>query len=350
VVALGERAVEVASALRGRSVLVTGHTGFKGSWLTLVLHQLGARVSGLSLPPPTTPSHFEVAGIEELMAAHTIGDVRDRATIEAAIAGADLIFHLAAQPLVRESYRVPLDTFAINVLGTANLLDVVRARPCPVVVVTSDKCYEENAGSRAYREDDKLGGHDPYSASKAAAELVAASYRRSFGLRIATARAGNVIGGGDWARDRIVVDAMEALLAGRPIPVRNPRATRPFQHVLDPVHGYLCIAAALLSSDACASAWNLGPDEELTVQELVERMIAIHGSGSWVDASDPTAVHEAPRLRLDATRARTELGWAPRFHLEEALKRTVSWYQAWSRGDSMRARSLDDLAAYGPPD
>jgi len=351
VVAVGNRAVEIA--LRGRSVLVTGHTGFKGSWLSLVLERLGARVFGLALPPPTTPSHFAVANVEELLASHTIGDVRDLATVERAFEHArpEFVLHLAAQPLVRASYHAPLDTLTTNVIGTANVLEVVRRAPCPVVVVTSDKCYEDNHGARAYREDDPLGGHDPYSASKAAAELVAASYRRSFGLRVATARAGNVIGGGDWSRDRIVVDVMEALLAGAPVRVRNPSATRPFQHVLDPIAGYLQIATALLTSDdpKWASAWNLGPaeDQEISVRELVEAMIAIHGGGSWVDASEASAPHEAPRLRLDATRARTDLGWTPRWDLNEALRRTVGWYDAWHRGESTRARSLADITDYG---
>jgi CDP-glucose 4,6-dehydratase len=357
VVASGDRAVaigEVGDRFRGRTVLVTGHTGFKGSWLSLWLQRLGARIYGLSLPPPTSPSHFEVASIGSLFEESAIGDVCDLGLVESSVERArpDIVFHLAAQPLVVESYREPVLTFATNVMGTTMVLEAVRKRSpkTPVLVITSDKCYEEQALGRGYREDDRLGGHDPYSASKAAAEIVAASYRRSFGLRIATARAGNVIGGGDWARDRIVVDVMHSLQNGDPIPVRNPSATRPFQHVLEPLSGYLRLASALMDDARFASGWNFGPPagSETSVRELVEAMIRIYGSGSWVDRSDPSAVHEAPRLTLDATRAR-ELGWSPRWNLEETLDRTIGWYRACKRGAPMRERSLADIAAYGEP-
>lgn len=346
--------VTVKERFAGRTVLITGHTGFKGSWLALWLRQLGARLYGLSLPPPTSPSHFEVASVESIFEESAIGDVRDFALVEASVerARADVIFHLAAQPLVVESYRQPLVTLSTNVMGTATLLEAVRTRSpqSVVVVITSDKCYEEQPLDRGYREDDRLGGHDPYSASKAAAEIVAASYRQAFGLRVATARAGNVIGGGDWARDRIVVDAMHALQDGAPIPVRNPDATRPFQHVLEPLSGYLRLAAALTADARFAGGWNFGPPSgsETSVRELIEAMIGIYGSGSWVDRSDSTAVHEAPRLTLDATRAR-ELGWSPRWALREALDRTIGWYRACKRGAQMRERSLADIAAYGDP-
>jgi CDP-glucose 4,6-dehydratase len=346
--------MEVADAFRGKHVVITGHTGFKGSWLALALHKLGARLYGLSLPPPTSPSHFEVSSIGSLFEESAIGDVRARRLVESTLDRAQpvIVFHLAAQALVRESYREPLETFDTNVVGTASVLDAVRRRSphSAVVVVTSDKCYEEANLDRGYREDDPLGGHDPYSASKAAAELVAASFRRSFNLRIATARAGNVIGGGDWAHDRIVVDAMRALLDGDPIPVRNPNAVRPFQHVLEPVSGYLRLAAALMNDAKYASAWNFGPDpgSETTVRDLVERMINIYGSGSWVDRSNPGAVHEARQLVLDASHAR-ELGWKPRWSLDQALERAVGWYRAAKRGAPMRERSLDDLSAYGAP-
>lgn len=351
-VARRDRTLEMSSevAFAGKSVVITGHTGFKGSWLGLALHRLGAHLYGLSLPPPTTPSHFEVSSIGSLFAESAIGDVRQRALVEGTLdrARPDVLFHLAAQPLVRESYRDPLETFSTNVLGTATVLDAVRRRApkCAVVVITTDKVYEETGGP--YKETDRLGGHDPYSASKASAELVASAYRQSFGLRIATARAGNVIGGGDWARDRIVVDAMRALLDGDPIPVRNPNATRPFQHVLEPVAGYLRLAAHLMNDAVYATAWNFGSDTATSVRELVEKMIAIYGSGSWVDRSDPKALHEAPALMLDASPAR-ELGWAPRWSLEQALERTIGWYRAAKRGAPMRERSLDDLAAYGAP-
>lgn len=335
-------------------MLLTGHTGFKGSWTAIWLHQLGARVFGLSLPPPTTPSLFESASVAELLAEHTIGDVRDLAVVEGAVERArpDLVLHMAAQPLVRESYRNPVETFATNVLGTVHVLEAVRTKhpSAATVVVTTDKCYEEQPLGRGYREDDRLGGHDPYSASKAGAELVAASCRRSFGLRIATARAGNVIGGGDWANDRIVVDAMRALLAGQPIPVRNARATRPFQHVLDPVSGYLRLSTALLEDPKWGSGWNFGPaqDSAISVQKLVETILRHYGSGTWVDRSEPNAVHEAAKLTLDASRAR-ELGWEPRWDLERAIERTVSWYRAVHQGAGAREHSLADIAAYGAP-
>lgn len=353
-VARGDRTVEVGERLAGRTVLITGHTGFKGSWLALWLHRLGARLHGLSLPPPTSPSHFDVARLESLFEASKIGDVRDFALVEASVERArpDLVFHLAAQPLVIESYREPLVTFSTNVMGTAMMLEAVRKRSpnTAVIVITSDKCYEELPLDRGYREDDRLGGHDPYSASKAGAELVAASYRKSFGVRVATARAGNVIGGGDWARDRIVVDAMQALLEGAPIPLRNPHATRPFQHVLEPLSGYLRLGCALLDDARFGAGWNFGPDAgtETSVRDLVDSMIRIYGSGSWVDRSDPAAFHEAPRLTLDATRAR-ELGWAPRWTLEETLARTIGWYRACKSAADMRERSLADIAAYGAP-
>ncbi len=334
--------------------MVTGHTGFKGSWLALWLHELGAKVHGLSLPPPTSPSHFELAEVERVLTTHTLCDVRDEAAVLAAVQRAqpEVVLHLAAQPLVRESYATPVETFATNVLGTAHVLEAVRrhAPEAAVVVVTSDKCYEEGA-SRPYREGDPLGGHDPYSASKAAAEHVAASYRRAFGLRVATARAGNVIGGGDWAADRIVVDAVRALLAGEPVPVRNPHATRPFQHVLDPLHGYLLLAAGLVAGDAArfADAYNFGPleHEETTVSALVSELVQAFGSGSVRDASQPGAVREAPRLALDATRASEVLGWRPRFGLREAVSRTARWYRAWHQGSPPREASLEDLRAFG---
>lgn len=343
----------IADVFGGRRVLLTGHTGFKGAWLSLWLTRLGARVHGLSLPPPTTPSLFDVAGIDRVVAEHTVGDVRDLAVVSAALARAepDLVFHLAAQPLVREGYRAPVDTFGTNVLGTVNVLEAVRAiaPKAAVVVVTSDKCYAEADLGRGYREDDRLGGRDPYSASKAAAELVAGSYRDSFALRVATVRAGNVFGGGDWARDRIVVDAVQAIVAGRPVSLRNPRSTRPFQHVLEALHGYLSLASRLLTSDdpTWASAWNFGPEGETAVAALVDTLCRLDGSASAIDASEAAAPHEAPRLALDSTRARRELGWSPRWSLEHALEVTLRWYRAWHAGAPMLERCQADLDAYG---
>lgn len=352
------------SALAGRRVLVTGHTGFKGSWLSLWLSTLGAKVHGFALPPPTTPSHFELAAVADLLEGHALGDVRELDALGAAIEAADpeVIFHLAAQPLVRASYEAPLDTFAVNAMGTANLLEIVRrrGRPCVLVLVTTDKVYENDGRVWGYRECDALGGHDPYSASKGAAELVAASYRRSFfppervgahRVKLATARAGNVIGGGDFAPDRIVVDAVRALAEGRPIAVRNPGAIRPWQHVLEPLSGYLTLAARMLEGDdpRWCSAWNLGPrvGDELPVAELVSRLCRAWGEGRWIDAREPGAVHEAAVLRLSIDKAAAELGVLPRWHVGEAIERTARWYRLWAEGSSaMRAASREDLAAH----
>jgi CDP-glucose 4,6-dehydratase len=345
----------------GRRVLVTGHTGFKGSWLTLLLSELGARASGYALAPSTTPSHFALASVETRLQRHTIADLRDLDELGAAIDAADpeIVLHLAAQPLVRASYEAPLETFQTNVLGTANLLEVVRrrARPCAIVVVTSDKAYENTGQLWGYRECDPMGGHDPYSASKGAAELVVASYRRSFfadarlGVRVASARAGNVIGGGDFARDRIVVDVVRALSQARPVQVRNPDAVRPWQHVLEPLTGYLLLAERLFASpdDVWCSAWNFGPraGDELPVGELVKRLCSTWGSGEWVAAKQPGAVHEAHQLRLSTEKARVLLGFEPRWTIEETIARTARWYRRWSeqRADLLQA-TLDDIRAY----
>lgn len=339
------------SAYAGRSVFVTGHTGFKGSWLTVWLSLLGARVSGYALAADTEPSLFVAAGVEGLCE-HRVADVRSLGDLRSALhqAQPDVIFHLAAQPLVRRSYVEPLQTLETNVIGTANLLEAVRleARPCAVVVVTSDKCYENREWVHGYREEDPLGGHDVYSASKAAAEIVAASYRRSFfdperllghGVAVATARAGNVIGGGDWAADRLVPDAIAALAAGRPISVRNPSAVRPWQHVLEPLSAYLLLGAQLLpSGDAAGAAfceaWNFGPSLEASVpvSTLVGALVREWGSGAWEDRSDPSAPHEAGLLRLSVDKAWNRLGWAPRWSLGEAVRCTVEWYRAFHEG------------------
>jgi CDP-glucose 4,6-dehydratase len=351
----------LADAFRGRRVLVTGHTGFKGSWLTIWLERLGARVSGFALAPPTKPSNFEASRVRELVDRHDEGDVRNLERVRAAVDGADpeIVFHLAAQALVRTSYASPAETFASNVMGTVNLLDAVRGRgrPCVVVVATSDKCYENVGKSEGYRETDRLGGADPYSASKAAAELVIESYRRSFfdgdgAIRLASARAGNVIGGGDWAPDRIAVDAARALAANEPVPVRNPRSVRPWQHVVAPVQGYLALAARLLGPDGgrFAGAWNFGPrpTDAASVRALVEALCTAWGGGGWADRSDPAAVPEATHLALDPSKAELELGWRSAWALDEAATRTARWY-AEHYGDpwrSMRKACLRDIEAY----
>lgn len=346
----GSSEMELRTSYRGRRVFLTGHTGFKGSWLALWLRTLGAEVTGYALAPPTVPSLFEEAAVGHGLT-HIEADVLDVAALTRALARAepDIVFHLAAQAIVRAGYEEPLRTLNTNVTGTANVLEAVRAyarpdRPCAVVVVTSDKCYENREWVHAYREADRLGGRDPYSMSKAAAELVVAAWRDAFfptgraalhGVRVATVRAGNVIGGGDWAKDRIVPDCMNALAAGLPVQVRNPAAVRPWQHVLDPLSGYLRVGAGLMDPDAaradgCGEAWNFGPrtDGTWTVGRLVEALIQLRGSGSWDDRSDPASPHEASVLTLTSDKAFFRLGWSPTWDLQRALGETVAWYAA----------------------
>ena len=352
-------------AFAGVPVLVTGHTGFKGSWLSLWLHRLGAQVSGFALAPPTEPSNFVASGVEGLLAHHVIADVRDRAAVRATIekVAPRVIFHLAAQPLVRESYKQPLETFDVNVMGTAAVLDAVRERgaPCVVVVVTSDKCYENQEHLWGYREIDPMGGHDPYSASKGAAELVVSAYRRSFfpaaslekhGISVASARAGNVIGGGDWAKDRLMVDAVLALEGKEPVQIRNPTAVRPWQHVLEPLGGYLLLAERLLErrDPMLCSAWNFGPvaADCLPVQTIVEEACRAWGGGRWNAHASQGAPHEAGVLRLNIDKAQSLLRWQPRWRVHEAVRRTVAWYRSFYAApqSSMANRCLDDIAAY----
>lgn len=335
---------DIEKTFSGRSVFVTGHTGFKGSWLTIWLSRLGAKVTGYSLAPPTTPCNFVASRVRGLLANHVEADVRDGERLYGEIGKAkpDFIFHLAAQPLVRESYRAPRETFDTNVMGTVTLLDAVRRRaaPCTVLVVTSDKCYENREQVWGYRESDPMGGNDPYSASKGAAEVVTASYRSSFfplnrlgehGIRIATARAGNVFGGGDWAPDRIVTDVAEHLSQTKPVPLRNPRSVRPWQHVLEPLWGYLLLASRLDAGEdpTLCSAWNFGPFQQssVTTSELVEIFCKVWGSGSWVDAANNSQPHEAKVLRLCVDKAASVLGWRPRWPLDHAVERTAAWYK-----------------------
>jgi len=337
----------------GRRVLVTGHTGFKGGWLSLWLRRLGAEVTGFSAPPPTEPSLFALARVGELVADGR-GDVRDRAAVEAAVRGArpDVVLHLAAQPLVRRAWREPLDAFAINALGTAHVLDAVRAHAeaAAVVVVTTDKVYADPDSGRRFHEGDPLGGKDPYSASKAAAELVAAAYRESYDLRIATARAGNVIGGGDWAEDRILPDAVRASAAGRALVVRAPAAVRPWQHVLNPLGGYLLLAERLAGSAEPAAAWNFAPapgSEQRSVGWLVERFAAALGADLEVEApARGDGPREAVRLALDATRAAERLGWSERWPLERGVAATADWYRRVREGEDARAVTLEQIEAF----
>jgi CDP-glucose 4,6-dehydratase len=332
---------------RGKKVFVTGHTGFKGSWLAQWLLELGATVHGYALIPETTPSLFDQLGLAHRLE-HEIADIRDAETVKKSLLNfqPDFVFHLAAQPLVRRSYQIPVETYETNVNGTIHVLEALRAlsNPCSAVIVTTDKCYENHESGRAYEETDPLGGHDPYSSSKAMAEIVTAAYRSSYfqdhPVCIATARAGNVIGGGDWAEDRIVPDAMRALNQGMQISVRNPFAVRPWQHVLEPLGGYLTLASALslpttdnqqLATSSLCSAYNFGPgpDSNRTVADLVKEILK-HHSGAWQDASDPTALHEASLLNLSIEKADRLLNWQPKWKFEETIQKTVFWYDAVS--------------------
>jgi len=331
---------------RGRRLLLTGHTGFKGAWLALWLQQLGAEVHGLADDVPTTPSLFECARVGEGLAADVRADVRDAGAMEAAARAArpEVVIHMAAQPLVRASLRDPVTTFDVNVTGTARVLAACRDARA-VLVVTSDKCYRES--DSPHREDDPLGGRDPYSASKAAQELVAASYRDALGQPIATARAGNVIGGGDWATDRIVADVMRAALAGRPVLLRAPQAVRPWQHVLNPLSGYLTLVERLWEDRSFAAGWNFGPDDSdaKPVAWLAERL-RDRWPGPLELQYGNDAVGEAATLRLDSTRARDRLGWRPAWRLDAGLDATVEWYDAYRRGADLRALIMEQIARF----
>ncbi len=355
----GQRPVEtlVSAVWAGRRVLVTGHTGFKGSWLSLWLHALGAKVTGYALPPLTEPSLFAAARIAGLID-HVEGDVRDLASLQAVVARAqpDVVFHLAAQPLVRLSYDEPVETYATNVMGTVHLLEAVRRVPGvrAVVCVTSDKCYENREWIWPYRESDPMGGYDPYSSSKGCAEIVAAAWRRSFfaerGPALATVRAGNVIGGGDWAADRLVPDLVRAFEAGLAPLIRSPEAVRPWQHVLEALGGYLLIAERLLAGERhFADGWNFGPADEdaRPVSWIVERMRAAWGgrAGEALPDTGPRP-HEAGLLRLDCSKARAALGWCPALTLEQALQWIVAWHKAVGAGDDARAVTLRQIADY----
>jgi CDP-glucose 4,6-dehydratase len=346
----------------GKRVLITGHTGFKGGWLALWLNGLGAAVHGYALNPPTEPSLFECAGIGAVLASDTRADLADLARLKSVLhtAQPEVVFHLAAQPLVRQSYRDPLGTLADNVMGTAHVLEAARVTSAlrALVIVTTDKVYENREWPHPYREVDPLGGHDPYSASKAAAEIVAASYRASFftgetghPARVATARAGNVIGGGDWAADRLTPDCMRSFGKNEPVRLRFPQAVRPWQHVLEPLAGYLQLAERLAVPDGArfARAWNFGPDTggDATVGEIAAATARLWGAGARVECSPATGnPHEAGLLHLDSTLARTELGWKPRWSLDQALAQTVAWHQAWTRGADMACVSLDQIRAW----
>lgn len=340
----------------GKRVFLTGHTGFKGSWIALWLQRMGAHVTGFALAPPTSPALFDVAAVAGGMTS-LIGDIRDREVLARALIEADpeIVLHMAAQPLVRASYDDPVGTYATNVMGTVHLLEAVRQAKSvrAVCVVTTDKCYENREWVWGYREDEPMGGHDPYSNSKGCAELVVSAYRRSFfhngTVALASGRAGNVIGGGDWAADRLIPDILRSVAAGEPVDIRNPLAIRPWQHVLEPVSGYLVLAQALWNDGhAAAKAWNFGPRDEdaRPVQWIVERLCAIWGDGAgWVH-DDSVHPHEARYLKLDISRARAELNWQPRWSLGDALDSIVAWHRAWLAGADMHEHCLTEIERF----
>jgi CDP-glucose 4,6-dehydratase len=349
----------------GKSVFVTGHTGFKGSWLCLWLSHLGAKVTGFALDPPTDPNNFTESRIADLLQQNHVADVRDATAVLDAMRACqpDLVIHMAAQSIVRRGYREPLETFATNVMGTANVLEALRilGRPCSAVIITSDKCYDNREQVWGYRECDAMGEHDPYGGSKGAAELVIRAYRDSFfpaeqiarhGIKIASARAGNVIGGGDWTQDALIVDVVTALSNGLPIQVRSPNAYRPWQHVLQALSGYLTLASKLLTTNDASycSGWNIGPapGNEIPVRDVVQLLIKEWGAGSWVDAGDPSAPREAGILRLSIDKALWNLDWKPGWDVRETIRQTARWYRERELlgADSMQAFSLSQIKEY----
>lgn len=346
---------------QGRRVFITGHTGFKGGWLALWLAGHGAKIRGYALDPSTQPDLFTLASIADVLDDDR-GDVRDYPKLEASLLDfePEVVFHLAAQPLLRKSYADPLGTYGTNVMGTANLLEAVRKSPGvrAVVCVTTDKCYLNREWTWPYRETDPLGGHDPYSSSKACAEIVAAAYRDSYfpvgalapdRPGIATARAGNVIGGGDWSEDRLIPDLIRGFHASSPVLIRRPKAIRPWQHVLDPLQGYITLAEQLLlNRPEAAAAFNFGPSEAdaWPVERIANKLAALWGAGArWVQ-DDAPSVHEAQYLKLDSSKARAELGWRPRLDLETALEWTLDWYRQWQASGDLAAASREQIARY----
>lgn len=346
----------------GKRVLITGHTGFKGTWLTLIMKSFGAEVIGYSLAPPTTPSFFELCKIESDITSYR-GDIRDFAQLNEVVANEkpDIIFHLAAQPLVRLSYKNPLLTYETNIMGTANLLEAVRMSNTvrAVVVVTTDKCYENKEWLWGYRENEPLGGYDPYSSSKAGAELVCASYRQSFfqgstdseerKAAIGSVRAGNVIGGGDWAEDRLIPDIIKSISSGEKVHIRSPKAIRPWQHVLEPLAGYMLLAEKLYNGNQdFAEAWNFGPSETdvKPVKWIVEKLCSLWEGSKGYELDNSSQPHEASYLKLDCSKARTRLSWKPQWTLDVALQRIVEWYQAIEEGADAFSISKQQISEY----
>jgi len=345
----------------GKKVFLTGHTGFKGSWLTLWLQALGARVTGFALAPDTTPNLFTLGRVEDGIES-IIGDIRDRALLTEAMKSAspDIVIHMAAQPLVRESYVTPVETYETNVMGTVHVLDAIRQVPGvrSVVIVTTDKCYENREWEWGYRENEAMGGYDPYSSSKGCAELVTSAYRNSFfnpatyakhGVAVASGRAGNVIGGGDWAADRLIPDIMRAISRGETVNIRNPHAIRPWQHVLEPLSGYLILAERLYTDGPrFADAWNFGPNDSdaQPVQAIVERLTSQWGDGARWSLDGGEHPHEATFLKLDCSKARARLGWRPRWDLNHTLDSIVAWYKAAARNEDVKAVTLAQIDKY----
>lgn len=351
---------------QGKKVFITGHTGFKGSWLCLWLHAMGAQVTGYALDPPTTPSLFELAGVGELLNS-VIADVRDleRLKSEVLAASPDIVIHMAAQPLVRDSYQIPVETYAINVMGTVHLLEAVRHCPTvkAVVNVTTDKVYENQEWVWGYRENESFGGYDPYSNSKGCSELVTAAYRSSYfsnqrfnsstlqrhKAAVASARAGNVIGGGDWAGDRLVPDIIRAIMAGEPVQIRNPNAIRPWQHVLEPLAGYLLLAQRLYERGTeFAEGWNFGPNDSdaKPVEWIVKQLCGLWGDGAGYEIDTGEHPHEAHYLKLDCSKAHMRLGWQPRWDLEKTLGNIIDFIRIFNDGGDVRLCVLDQIAKY----
>ncbi len=346
---------------QNKKVFLTGHTGFKGSWLSIWLHSLGAKVTGYSLQPPTKPSLFELCKVDPLIHS-VIGDVRDGEKLKSTMleANPDIVIHMAAQPLVRDSYKNPVGTYAINVMGTVNLFEAVRIMKNvkAVINVTTDKCYENKEWAWGYRENEPMGGYDPYSNSKGCSELVTAAYRNSFfnpqeyekhGVAIATARAGNVIGGGDWAADRLIPDCINALIKNEKINIRNPNAIRPWQHVLEPLSGYLTLAQRLYTDGiSFAEAWNFGPNDSdaKTVEWIVQKMCEVWQGETEYEIDKGNHPHEAHYLKLDCSKAKMRLDWHPRWHLEETLENIIEWVNAYSKQANMRQVCLQQIDEY----
>lgn len=341
---------------RGKSVLVTGHTGFKGSWLSLWLQSMGANVHGLSLAPPTDPNLFSIADVARDMVS-TIGDIRDYALVHETMLACrpEIVFHLAAQPLVRLSYVEPVATYSTNVMGTVHVMEAARQVDSvrAIVNVTTDKCYENKEWLWGYREDEPMGGYDPYSNSKGCSELVTSAYRRSFfgasGPALASARAGNVVGGGDWAVDRLVPDILRAFASQQKVRIRNPHSIRPWQYVLEPLSGYLTLAEMLYTQgQQWAEGWNFGPNEDdaQPVKWIVERMAAVWGDGAGWEIDDEQHPHEAHYLKLDISKAKARLGWRPRWDLAKSLEQIVHWQKAWLAGEQMKQICLQQIELF----